>query len=105
MYMIEPIPMAEARRRLSQLVRKIANGHAPIPIGRRGKVEAVLVSPEMATAPAPLKPLRGLLKIVGSPEDLDRGFEEISRLLNESEERTARELDHPPRRHPKTRRS
>lgn len=93
------LPIGEARQRLPELVRKIAAGHPPIHIGRRGRLEAMLVSAaSAASAPAQRLPLRGLLELVGEPDDLQRTQEDIRRLLAESLERSAREVVSPRRR-------
>jgi prevent-host-death family protein len=38
--------ISEARRRLSQLVERVARGGGPIAIGRYGRERALLISPE-----------------------------------------------------------
>lgn len=89
MYMSGPvIPMAEARRRLPELVRKVAEGHAPIAIGRRGRMEAVIAR---AGTPEPVakRPLRGLIRIMGGGDSLERANEDLRRVVEESLERTA----------------
>jgi prevent-host-death family protein len=92
------LPIGEARQRLPELVRKITAGHPPIPIGRRGRPEAVLVpATSAASAPPQRRPLRGMLELVGGPDDLDRTQEEIRRLLAGSLDRSARQVV-PPRR-------
>jgi prevent-host-death family protein len=79
------LPMAEARRRLPELVRKVAAGHPPIGIGRRGSIEVLLV-PAGTKAPVRRQPLRGLLEIVG---DLESGSAEITGLLEEGLRRSS----------------
>jgi prevent-host-death family protein len=89
MYMSIPVvPLAEARRRLPELVRKVAGGHPPIPIGRRGRVEAVLVPPGHARAVV-RRPLQGLVEVIGGPAALHAAEEEIRRQVKESLQRTA----------------
>lgn len=83
------LPIGEARRRLPELVRKIAEGHAPVAIGRRGRSEAVLAPPESVAAPVRRRPLQGLMKIVGTPDDLERGRAELRRDIERSLARTA----------------
>jgi prevent-host-death family protein len=84
MYM-NVLPIAEARRRLPELVRKVAAGHPPIAIGRRGAVEALIV-PAGTAMPVPRRPLRGLIKILG---DLEAGSAEITELFEEGLRRSA----------------
>jgi len=89
------LPIGEARRRLPELVRRIADGHAPVAIGRRGRPEAVLAPPGSVTTPTRRRPLRGLMKIVGTPDDLERGRAELRRDIEHSLERTAATLVEP----------
>jgi prevent-host-death family protein len=87
------LPIGEARQRLPELVRKITAGHPPISIGRRGRPEAVLVPATSAASALPRRrPLRGLLELVGAPDDLERTQEDIRRLLAESLDRSARQV-------------
>jgi len=93
------LPIGEARRRLPELVRKVAAGHPPVAIGRRGHVEAVLVAPIAAPhRQVERRPLRGLLTLVGSDTALERAQDDIRRLVAASLERTARQLQGPVRR-------
>src|SRR5438445_12268430 len=41
-----PLPVSEARRRLSALVERVARGGSPVPIGRYGRERAVLIGAE-----------------------------------------------------------
>jgi len=84
------LPIGEARRRLPELVRKVASGHAPIPIGRRGRCEAILSPPAMASDAIARRPLQGLVQIVGSWQDVERAREDIRREIEASLVRTAR---------------
>jgi prevent-host-death family protein len=88
------IPIAEARRRLSELVRKVAEGHTPIAIGRRGRPEVVIarVSTVAATRPPPL---RGLARLLGEEEELIRASEVLTTDLVASLDRTAMLLREP----------
>ena len=65
------LPIAEARRRLSELIRKVREGHPPIAIGRRGQIEVVIAAPGV-TAKVPGGSLRGLVQIVGGEDALER---------------------------------
>jgi len=91
------LPIGEARRRLPELVRKIVEGHSPVAIGRRGRSEAVLAPPGAVTTPIPRRPLRGLMKIVGTTDDLEQGRAELRREIERSLERTAVTLVEPAR--------
>ncbi len=68
--------ISEARKRLSQLVERVARGGAPIAIGRYGRERALLVSAEeyrqLKTSTRQAKPrtLEGTLTLECSPEDL-----------------------------------
>jgi prevent-host-death family protein len=86
------LPIGEARRRLPELVRKVAAGHSSIAIGRRGRCEAVLVPPSAAASPVQRRPLQGLMTIVGTSDDLDRGRAGLRREIERSLERTGRLL-------------
>lgn len=91
------LPIGEARRRLPELVRRVADGDGPVAIGRRGRSEAVLAPPSAVTAPIQRRPLQGLMKIVGTPGHLERGRTELRREVEHSLERTARMLVAPAR--------
>jgi prevent-host-death family protein len=86
------LPIAEARRRLPELVRKVSQGHAPVLIGRRGRPEAVLAVAGAAVVTPKRRPLRGLIELRGSLEDLDRAQEEIRREIAQAVDRSAAEL-------------
>jgi antitoxin (DNA-binding transcriptional repressor) of toxin-antitoxin stability system len=102
MYM-KVIPIGEARRRLSRLVRSIAGGSPPVAIGRRGKVEAILTAPDAPTTVRPLT-LKGMFRLIGPPEDLQCATEELRREAEESIRRTARYVERPPPRRRRPRR-
>jgi hypothetical protein len=91
------LPIGEARRRLPELVRKVAGGHPPVAIGRRGRIEAMLAAPDVALAGVRRRPLRGLLEVVGSQEDLDKAQREIRGEIEASLERTAALIGGPSR--------
>jgi prevent-host-death family protein len=69
--------ISEARKRLSQLVERVARGGAPVAIGRYGREHALLVSAEeyrrlkTSTRRVKLPPtLEGTLTLECSPEEL-----------------------------------
>jgi prevent-host-death family protein len=73
-----PLPLSEARRRLSALVERVACGGAPVAIGRYGRERAVLVGAEhyarlagaRRAASARLNSLEGSLVLECSPAEL-----------------------------------
>ena len=72
-----PLRISEARKRLSQLVERVARGGAPVAIGRYGRERALLVSAEeykrLKTSVRRAKPpqtLDGTLTLECSEEDL-----------------------------------
>jgi prevent-host-death family protein len=86
------LAIGEARRRLPELVRRVAEGEAPVAIGRRGRPEVVLALPTAVDPETKKVPLRGLLRIVGSWEDMERAQHDIRRDLDAGLDRTARLL-------------
>jgi prevent-host-death family protein len=91
------IPVAEARRRLPELLRKVAQGHAPITIGRRGRPEGVLASAGAVATLTARRPLAGRVRVVGGSDALDRGGAELRAEIEASLDRTARFLIAPGR--------
>jgi len=94
-----PIQISEARKHLSQLVERVANGAGPIAIGRYGEERALLVSPaeyrRLQNAPerAPRRrTLKGLFTLTCSPEELIAESRRIGELWLAGLERTEREL-------------
>ena len=87
---MKPLPIGEARKRLPELVRKVASGHAPIPIGRRGRCEVILAPAAMAADAVARRPLQGLVQIVGSWDEVKQTRRAIRREIEASLERTAR---------------
>jgi len=83
------LPIGEARRRLPELVRKVAGGHAPIAIGRRGRCEAILAAAALEPKAVVRRPLQGLVEIIGA-EDWEGASAEIRNDIDRSLERTAR---------------
>ncbi len=71
-----PLRISEARKRLSQLVERVACGGAPVAIGRYGRERALLVSAQeyrrLKTSARRAKPrtLEGTLTLECSPDDL-----------------------------------
>jgi prevent-host-death family protein len=70
-----PLRISEARKRLSQLVERVAQGGAPVAIGRYGRERAILVSAEeygrLKTPPElGSRTLAGTLTLACSPQDL-----------------------------------
>ena len=72
-----PLRISEARKRLSQLVERVARGGAPVVIGRYGRERALLVSAEeyrrlkSSTRRAkPQQTLEGTLTLECSAEEL-----------------------------------
>jgi len=90
MYM-RVLPVGEARRRLPELVRKVAAGQPAVAIGRRGRPEAML-GPVHPPSVGDRRPLRGLLELVGTPEDVARAENELQALVAEALARSLREL-------------
>ncbi|MEK6608793.1 MAG: type II toxin-antitoxin system Phd/YefM family antitoxin [Myxococcota bacterium] len=87
------LPIGDARRRLPELVRKVAAGHAPITIGLRGRPQAVLASPAAVRTDATRRPLVGLVTLVGSADALDREGTRLRGELEASLDRTARSIE------------
>jgi prevent-host-death family protein len=98
------LAIGEARKRLPELVRKVAEGHAPIPIGRRGRCEAVLAPASGAAISVRRRPLQGLVEIVGSWSDVERAQKVLRRRIEVSLDRTARLIAGEPFRVPVRRR-
>jgi prevent-host-death family protein len=72
------LQVSEARRRLSALVERVAQGGAPITIGRYGRDRAVLVGAEHYARLArtalrqrrPLRSIEGTMTLTCTPEEL-----------------------------------
>lgn len=91
------LPIGEARRRLPELVRRVAQGHRPVVIGRGGRPEVMLVPAGAATTAVTRRPLQGLVEIVGNERDLERSRNQVRRELDASLERTVRLIAEQPR--------
>ena len=93
--MNEPIGVAEAKRRFSELLDRVHKGERII-IARRGKPEMALVSPEDVTSDRPERPL-GFLSLVGVAEwddaEVDRMIEEIYNSRRRAKDRPAPTFD------------
>ena len=74
----EPLPLSEARRRLSALVERVARGGPPIAIGRYGRERAVLVGADeyarLAQRARPrtasVRTIEGTLALMCTPAEL-----------------------------------
>ena len=93
--MNEPIGVAEAKRRFSELLDRVRRGERFV-IARRGKPEVALVPPGDATLDRPERPL-GFLSLVGLLADLpdtevDAMVEEIYSERRRAKDRPAPDL-------------
>jgi len=90
MMSMKALPIGEARKRLPELVRQVAQGQRTVAIGRSGRPEVMLVPAAAATLAVSRRPLQGLVEIVGTERDLVRGQVRLRRDLAASLERTTR---------------
>jgi prevent-host-death family protein len=60
---MKALPIGEARERLPELVRRVAEGHPAVAIGRKGRPEVMLVPAGAATLAVRQRPLQGLVQI------------------------------------------
>jgi prevent-host-death family protein len=97
MMSMKALPIGEARRRLPELVRRVAAGQRAVAIGRGGRPEVMLVPASTRSMLIARRPLKGLVEIVGSDEDLAHGQRLLRRDIETSLQRTARLISHPPR--------
>jgi prevent-host-death family protein len=81
--------VSEARRRLPELLRSVARGHAPYLIGSRGQAQAVIAAVG-AVNQTKRRELVGLIKVVGDAEELTRPSSELARQIGRSVAATAR---------------
>jgi len=86
------LPIGEARRRLPELVRRVAAGHRTVAIGRGGRAEVMLVPAVSQALDLERRPLKGLIEIVGAIEDLEGGQRQLRRNVDASLTRTANSL-------------
>lgn len=86
---MKALPIGEARRRLPELVRRVAQGHLAVAIGRNGRPEVMLVPAGAATLAVKRRPLQGLVEIVGGAHDLERSQRQLRHDVQRSLERTA----------------
>ena len=84
------LPIGEARKRLPELVRKVASGHGPIAIGRRGRCEAVLAPAAGLASRIERRPLRGLVEVLGDWSDVEAAERRIHAEIEASLEHSAR---------------
>jgi len=87
---MKALPIGEARKRLPELVRRVAQGHRTVAIGRGGRPELMLVPAGAATLAVKRRPLQGLVEIVGGERDLERSQQQLRRDVDASLQRTAR---------------
>jgi prevent-host-death family protein len=88
----DPIPVAEARRRLSALVERVARGGRPVAIGRYGRERAVLVGAEQyadlerhaARRGRPRATLEGSLRLTCTPAELAAESARLGRIWLEA---------------------
>jgi prevent-host-death family protein len=97
MMSMKALPIGEARRRLPELVRRVAAGQRAVAIGRGGRPEVMLVPASTRSMLIARRPLKGLVEIVGSDEDLAHGQRLLRRDIETSLQRTARLISDPPR--------
>jgi prevent-host-death family protein len=91
--MIEMIGVADAKRRFSELIERVARGERFL-VTKRGRPVLALVPPASAHHELPERPPAGLLALVGLIEDWDHeGFvEEIYAARRKARDRTAPDL-------------
>ena len=96
--------ISEARKQLSHLVERVANGAGPIAIGKYGKERALLVSPEeyrrlkSANGRTPRRrTLQGLFERTCTPEELIEERRRLNDLMLAGLERTEQQLLSPRR--------
>jgi len=92
MLVMSVLGIAEARRKLPQLVRRVAAGQPPVSIGRRGRPEVVLVAAPLAVQVIRRRRLAGLVEVVGGGRELDEAHRDILRDVEASLERAASRL-------------
>jgi len=86
---MKALPIGEARRRLPELVRRVAGGHGSVAIGRGGRPEVMLVPAGTPARGVTRRPLPGLVEIVGSEDDFERGGKKLRGVIEASLRRTA----------------
>jgi prevent-host-death family protein len=94
-----PLRISEARKNLSRLVERVANGGGPIAIGKYGEERALLVSPveyrrlKNANGRSPRRrTLEGLFELTCTPEELMEESRRLGDLWVASLERTEQQL-------------
>ncbi len=88
MMSMKALPIGEARRRLPELIRRVAGGQGTVVIGRGGRPEVMLVPAGTLAQRVARRPLKGLVEIVGSGGDLERGQQQLRGAIEESLKRT-----------------
>jgi prevent-host-death family protein len=86
---MKALPIGEARRRLPELVRRVAGGHGSVTIGRGGRPEVMLVPAGTPARGVARRPLVGLVEIVENEDDIERGQKELRGVIEASLKRTA----------------
>jgi prevent-host-death family protein len=85
----EPIAVAEARRRLSALIERVARGGKPVRIGRYGRERAVLIGAEQyadlerqarSGKGSKAATIEGTLRMTCTPEELTAESARIGQL-------------------------
>ena len=94
---MKALPIGEARRRLPELVRRVAAGQRAVAIGRGGRPEVMLVPASTRSMLIARQSLKGLVEIVGSDEELAHGQRLLRRDIERSLQRTAGLISDPPR--------
>ena len=89
MMSMKAIPIGEARRRLPELIRRVAGGQGTVAIGRGGRPEVMLVPAGTPAQRTARRSLAGLVEIVGSEDDFERGQQELRGTIEASLKRTA----------------
>ena len=91
---IEVLSVADAKRRFSELLDRVARGER-IVVTRRGKPAVALVPPADLPPDAPTKPLTGFAALAGALadiEDFDETMGEVVALRRSARDRPAPDL-------------
>ena len=86
---MKALPIGEARRRLPELIRRVAGGQGSVAIGRGGRPEVMLVPAGTPAQGVARRPLAGLVEIVGSGDDFEHGQQGLRGAIEASLNRTA----------------
>jgi hypothetical protein len=90
MLCMKVLGIAEARRRLPELVRRVSEGRGAVYLGRRGKPEVMLTVPGSQSAAPPRRSLVGLVEIVGNDDLIEARAALRAHLTAALEQRAAR---------------